>query len=221
MGQARVNRIAWGFASLLFAVPLAGSVRSADAAPSRFASYDTEADCVGSGTFPASVCHIAFSNARSEYESKTPSFPTAALCGRRFPACMAWPPGGDPKTATYRPRWEGVDIVDTPTERSVTPAPGSTGRAIRFAARPLEAEPRALDIRGAPLPPSRGTSGLHPPMVGARPSPTSPVARAGVEREPTPSAPPPPGSGFKLEDGVLTYPAPARFQPKNLPKAPN
>jgi hypothetical protein len=26
-----------------------------------------------------------------------------------------------------------------------------------------------------------------------------------------------PGAGFKLEDGVLTYPAPARFQPKNLP----
>ena len=25
-----------------------------------------------------------------------------------------------------------------------------------------------------------------------------------------------PGGGFTLEDGVLTYPAPARFQPKNL-----
>lgn len=31
-----------------------------------------------------------------------------------------------------------------------------------------------------------------------------------------PSAAAPPGSGFKMEDGVLTYPAPARFQPKNL-----
>lgn len=30
------------------------------------------------------------------------------------------------------------------------------------------------------------------------------------------TAPPPPGSGFKMEDGVLTYPAPARFQPQNL-----
>jgi hypothetical protein len=26
-----------------------------------------------------------------------------------------------------------------------------------------------------------------------------------------------PGGGFTLQDGVLTYPAPARFQPRNLP----
>ena len=26
-----------------------------------------------------------------------------------------------------------------------------------------------------------------------------------------------PGKGFTMENGVLTYPAPARFQPKNLP----
>ncbi len=31
-----------------------------------------------------------------------------------------------------------------------------------------------------------------------------------------PAASAPAGSGFKMEDGVLTYPAPARFQPKNL-----
>ena len=220
MGQARLNRGARTFASLLVVAAASGPLPAA-AAPSRFASYDTEADCVGAGTFPPAVCHIAFANARSEYESKTPSFPTAALCDRRFPACMAWPPGAGPKTLSYRPRWEGVDIVDTPTEHSVTPSPGSAGRAIRFASRPLEAEPRALDIRGAPVPPSRFVPGPHPPMIGARPAPTSPVFRAGNERGLPPSAPPPPGSGFKLEDGVLTYPAPARFQPKNLPKGPN
>lgn len=27
-----------------------------------------------------------------------------------------------------------------------------------------------------------------------------------------------PGKGFTLENGILTYPAPARFQPKNLPQ---
>ena len=156
----RVRRRCWQ--------PSACCVRleAAGAAQSRFASYDSEADCVGAGTFPAALCHTAFANARSEYESKTPSFPTQALCGRRFPACMAWPPGADPRRASYRPRWDGVDIVDTPQERSVTPAPGGTGRAIRFAARPLEAEPRALDIRGAAPPPERMVPGPHATLGG-------------------------------------------------------
>lgn len=38
--------------------------------------------------------------------------------------------------------------------------------------------------------------------------------RSQADEEPSSAAPP--GSGFKMEDGVLTYPAPARFQPKNL-----
>lgn len=38
--------------------------------------------------------------------------------------------------------------------------------------------------------------------------------RSQTDEEPSSAAPP--GSGFKMEDGVLTYPAPARFQPKNL-----
>ena len=216
MGETRLKE--GRRAGVLVAIALAFAPRPAVAAPSRFASYDNEADCVGAGTFPAAVCHIAFANARSEYESKTPSFPTEALCARRFPSCMPWPPGADARKASYRPRWDGVDIVDTPKERSVTPAPGGTGRAVRFASRPLEAEPRALDIRGAPLPP--GHAGPNQPAAG-RPGPTSPVVRAGSERALPPSAPPPPGSGFKLEDGVLTYPAPERFQPKNLPKSPD
>ena len=39
-------------------------------------------------------------------------------------------------------------------------------------------------------------------------------SQSGPEEAPAPAAPP--GSGFKMEDGVLTYPAPERFQPKNL-----
>lgn len=39
-------------------------------------------------------------------------------------------------------------------------------------------------------------------------------SRSGPDEAPAPAAPP--GSGFKMEDGVLTYPAPARFQPQNL-----
>ena len=213
MGKARVSRAAPGtaLAGMLLAGLLPAGLLSPGAAaaagPSRFASYDTEADCVAARTLAPGVCRTAFANARAEYETKTPSFPSAALCGRRYAACMAWPPGAA-AGATYRPRWDGVDIVDTPSEHSVTPAPGSTGRAVRFAARPLTETAAPLVIRGAsvPVPPSRS----GPPTAG-RPSPAPAVAeRAG--------SPLPPGSGFKLEDGVLTYPAPARFQPRNLPK---
>jgi hypothetical protein len=40
--------------------------------------------------------------------------------------------------------------------------------------------------------------------------------RSGRPSESSVPVAPPPGSGFKMEDGVLTYPAPARFQPQNL-----
>ena len=207
-------------------VALAGfvSVASASAAQgqSRFASYASETECLGSHTLSASVCRSAFANARQEYEAKTPSFASQTLCQRRFASCMAWPPDGSlGRETAYRPEWDGVDIVDTPTEQTVTPSPGSTGRSIRFAARPLNSEPqRDLVIRGA-APGSRGV-----PMIAAMPGhapSTSPFIQHAAgptspERELPPSAPPPPGSGFKLEDGVLTYPAPERFQPKNLPK---
>ena len=150
-------------------VALAGfaSVASASAAQgqSRFASYASEAECLGSHTLSASVCRSAFANARQEYEAKTPSFASQTLCQRRFASCMAWPPDGSlGRETAYRPEWDGVDIVDTPTEQTVTPSPGSTGRSIRFAARPLNSEPqRDLVIRGA-APGSRGV-----PMIAARP----------------------------------------------------
>ena len=206
----------------LGAVALGGPAAWA-AGPSRFASYDTEANCVAARTFAPAACHSAFANARSEYEAKTPSFPSQALCTRTYASCMAWPPGGTGQAASFRPSWDGVDIVDTPAEHSVTPSPGSTGRTVRFAARSLDEEPARLTIRGAtiPVPPPRRPG--EAPLIAGRPGRPSAapafVQRAGApEKGLPPSAPPPPGSGFKLEDGVLTYPAPARFQPKNLPK---
>ncbi len=206
----------------LAALVVASTIDPAQAAgPARFASYDSEPDCVAARTIAPAVCRSAFANARAEYESKTPSFASQILCTRRYASCMAWPPGADARRASFRPAWDGVDIVDTPTEHSVTPSPGSTGRAVRFASRPLTEEPRSLVIRGAgpPLPPlPRGGS----PLPAGHPGPTPPFARraAGTPEGPLPpGAAPPPGSGFKLEDGVLTYPAPARFQPRNLPKA--
>lgn len=188
------------------------------AGPARFASYDSELDCVAARTIAPAVCRSAFANARAEYEAKTPSFASQVLCTRRYASCMAWPPGADAHRASFRPAWDGVDIVDTPTEHSVTPSPGSTGRAVRFAARPLMEEPRSLVIRGAgiPVPPfPRG----GPPLLAGHPGPTARRAAGTPEVPLSPRAAPPPGSGFKLEDGVLTYPAPARFQPRNLPKA--
>lgn len=220
MGQARLNgAAAWGALGLL----VLGAGGAWAAGPSRFASYDTEADCVAAHTFAPAACRIAFANARSEYEAKTPSFASQALCTQRYASCMAWPPGGGGKAASFRPSWDGVDIVDTPTEHSVTPSAGSTGHAVRFAARSLEEEPARLTIRGAaiPVPPTRALPGA--PLIAGRPGRPSAapavVQRAGAaEKDLPPSPVPPPGSGFKLEDGVLTYPAPARFQPKNLPK---
>ena len=209
MGKARVRRGAWCAASAL--ILLAGP--AAASGPSRFASYEAEADCVAARTLSPTVCHTAFARARAEYEAKTPSFASQALCTRRYASCMAWPPDGRAGGRAFRPRWDGVDIVDTPTEHSVTPSPGSTGRTVRFAARSLDAEPAPLVIRGAglPVPPRR----IGPASSSAgRPTPAPAVAA----RMGAPGAAPPPGSGFKLEDGVLTYPAPARFQPRNLPK---
>ena len=219
MGQARLNGAAWGALGLMALGPGAAWA----AGPSRFASYDTEADCVAAHAFAPAACRVAFANARSEYEAKTPSFASRALCTQRYASCMAWPPGASGNASSFRPSWDGVDIVDTPTERSVTPSPGSTGKAVRFAARSLDEEPARLTIRGAtiPVPPSRATPGS--PVIAGRPGRPSAapafVQRAGApDKELPPSPVPPPGSGFKLEDGVLTYPAPARFQPKNLPK---
>lgn len=216
MGQARLNGASWGALGLI----ALGTGGAWAAGPSRFASYDTEADCAAAHTFAPAACRIAFANARSEYEAKTPSFASQAMCTQKYASCMAWPASGSGKAAVFRPSWNGVDIVDTPTEHSVTPSAGSTGKGVLFAARSLDGEPARLTIRGAtiPVPPSRSTPEL--PVIAGRPSAAPAFAqRAGAPvKEPPPSPVPPVGSGFKLEDGVLTYPAPARFQPKNLPK---
>lgn len=216
MGKAWVKTAGWAVASSI--ILAAGSAQSAS--PSRFASYDSETECLAAHTLAPAICHTAFANARAEYEAKTPSFASRALCAQRYAFCMSWPPGGA-SAASYRPSWDGVDIVDTPGEHSVTPSPGSAVKGVRFAARPLTDEATPLIIRGAAIPVPLRRPGEAPSIAShpGRPSSAPAVQRAGApERELAPSAPPPPGSGFKLEDGVLTYPAPARFQPHNLPK---
>lgn len=64
---------------------------------------------------------------------------------------------------------------------------------------------------------SRGTRHGHGRLRGhahATPAASQPVAGGGDEGDAAKAVP---GKGFTMENGVLTYPAPARFQPKNLP----
>ena len=174
-------------------------------------SYATESDCAAGHILTASVCRSAFASARLEFASKTPAFASMSQCTKAFGTCAAWPPGHGGR-ASFRPQWSGVDIVDTPHEKSVTPALGGM-RKISFAPLPLTApvEERDLVVRAAR-------------QFAGRPTGASRIQHAFRTSEPekpyTPAEVPPPGSGFKVEDGVLTYPAPARFAPKNLPKQP-
>lgn len=201
-----------------FSVAVLPALPRRASAQSRFASYMTESECVGGHVLPAAVCRSAFANARAEFEAKTPAFASMAQCTKAFGACAPWPPGSKGRVL-FRPRWSGVDIVDTPREKSVTPARVNGGKRLSFAPRPLTGpaeEPRELVVRGSR---SVAAGRFGPPRAGN--SRTQHAFRASApERIPGPSAPPPPGSGFKMEDGVLTYPAPARFNPKNLPKLP-
>lgn len=214
MGKARVGAL-WVASLAVVAVP-AGPRHAL--AQSRFLSYTTESECAGGHILSASVCRSAFANARAEFEAKTPAFSSMAQCAKAFGACSPWPPGRHGRGA-FRPQWSGIDIVDTPREKSVTPARVSAGKKLSFVPRPLMApagEPRELVVRASrPMaggrfgPPPIGNMRIQHAFHAPRPEPV-----------PGPSAQPPSGSGFKLEDGVLTYPAPARFAPKNLPKLP-
>lgn len=190
-------------AAALVWVPAAAqpAVAAAKSALSRLMSYGGEPECLAAHQLPAPLCRSAFANARAEFEAKTPAFPSEAACAKAFGRCMAWPPG-TARPQVWRPRWAGVDIVDTPRERSVTPVLGGTSKRVAFAPRPLTAAPPA-PVRARPVPAARGRM----PAPAAEPA------------EGAPSAPPPPGSGFTLENGVLTYPAPPRYAPRNLPKA--
>ncbi len=205
MGKTRLRPIAGAAAA---AMALVGSLPAL--AQSRFLSYGTEAACAAGHVLTAALCRTAFANARAEFEARTTEFADEARCAKVYGSCAAWPPGarGAPR---FRPAWDGVDIVDTPREKSVTPSLARAAKAIPFAPKPLVAfvDPeRDLTVRPAPA----VGMGVARAGAGGR------VRRGAAAPEPPPGAPPPPGSGFKLEDGVLTYPAPARFQPKNLPR---
>ena len=185
--------------------------QDAQAAQARFMSYASERDCAGSRILSPAVCRSAFSNARAEFESKTASFSSLDQCARLYGSCAAWPPG-NPTRTSYRPQWSGVDIVDTPLEHTVTPAVARGSKRLSFAARALTGGDDAahdLVVRGGQR------------LIGPPAAPAARSVRAARGPEPGQAiAPGRPGGGFKLENGVLTYPAPARFAPGALPKTP-
>lgn len=82
-------------------------------------------------------------------------------------------------------------------------APGRHGYAVSYRHRSYR-------------PAYHGWRGRHRASAVSRHAPVRTRAGRSSGPDEAPSAAPPPGSGFKMEDGVLTYPAPARFQPKNL-----
>lgn len=198
MDAARLTRALAGI--VLQAWACSGSVARAQ---SRLMSYDSEAECSAARVLSAALCKTAFANARAEFEAKTPVFATKAECIKAFGGCAAWPPG----SRRFRPHWSGVEIVDTPREKSVTPVL-DTSRKLAFAPRPLTAAAPAQAARTWPVRPLR---------PGAADTAKRPAAGPEGDEEGA-VAPAKPGSGFTLEDGVLTFPAPARYDPKNLPK---
>ncbi len=191
---------------LAIATCAAGS-RAGLAAPSRFVSYDSESDCLAGRILTPAVCRSAFASARNEFEAKTAAFGSLAQCTKVYGSCAAWPPGTASRS-TYRPQWGGIDIVDTPTEKSVTPSISGGSKRVRFAARPLGGDEavRELVVRGGRrLTPAQG----------------APQRAVRTTRRSEPDAPrSAPGGGFTIENGVLSFPAPARFAPRALPRSP-
>ena len=172
------------------------------AAQSRFASYASERDCASDRVLSAAVCHSAFANARAEFEAKTGSFSSMEQCAKVYGSCAPW--SQDKGPASFRPRWSGVDIVDTPQEKSVTPAVARGSKGLRFAARSLSGSDTSspeLLVRGAGRP-AAAPVGPRPIRAARGPEPRQNSVPSGT-----------PGGGFTLQDGVLTYPAPARFAP--------
>ena len=171
----------------------------ADSGPRTFA---TQAQCERGRGLPSSACKTAFANVQTEFEAKTPRFSTRRQCYRQFGPCMPWPPGTQ-RIHEFRPQWLGIS-VDT--------------RSPTVMAAPWVA-PGKLNLSFAP----QSVSVLSPAVSNAEPVDSEPPVHAvsrrherdGEDAGPM-SPPPPPGSGFTMIDGVLTYPAPARFQPKAL-----
>lgn len=181
-----------GRAALATALGCAAALGPAAASPRFFASAG---QCEEARILVPGSCRIAFANAMAEFAAKAPVYRSRLACMKQFGPCMPWPIGTR-RFDAFRPQWVGA-VVDTDTVAPVT-APGR----IR-----LEFVPQSFAALSAG---AATQSVVHEePAVRIM----TPDEHGGDD-----AAGPPPraGEGFTVIDGVLTYPAPARFQPKNL-----
>lgn len=179
---------------VLAAVAFAGPTAPTHAAAGRL--FVSARQCEAAKVLGPGACRTAFANAMAEFAAKAPSFRSRRACFQSFGPCMPWPIGTR-SFGAFRPQWIGImlaaDLTATP---AVAPGrihfdftPQSTAALTPAAEHPTTAapEPAAATI-------------LTPDDGGEAPS--GPAPRG--------------GGGFTVIDGVLTYPAPARFQPKAL-----
>lgn len=168
---------------------------AASASPRFFAS---SAQCESAHVLAAGGCRTAFANALAEFASKAPSFPSRRACFRAFGPCMPWPPGTR-RFSEFRPQWIGVTVEDgdvatpavAPGRRPLAFTPQSTASLSSAATTSARSKPPADEVPDARIMTPHGDDD-------------------GEAGGPAPRA----GGGFTMIDGVLTYPAPARFQPR-------
>ncbi|MDX7951709.1 DUF1190 domain-containing protein [Lichenihabitans sp. Uapishka_5] len=166
----------------------------AQAMPGRF--FASPRQCEGAKAIAPAACRTAFANALAEFAAKAPSYPSRRACMKAFGPCMPWPIGTR-RYSSFRPQWIGIVLA---ADASVAPAVAPGRLRLDFATQSTASlSPAAV----APTGPAPDPEGDHPTIL-------TPDRDDTVSRLPTPRA----GGGFTVIDGVLTYPAPARFQPK-------
>ena len=141
------------------------------------------------------ACRTAFANALAEFAAKAPTYRSRRACFKAFGPCMPWPIGTR-RFDAFRPQWIGVTV-----ETDMTAAPAVAPGRVSFVFTP------------------QSTAALSPAAAAPAPAPTLEAEPRAVIMTPDDdgagAAPAPrAGGGFTVIDGVLTYPAPARFQPK-------
>jgi hypothetical protein len=177
---------------------------SAALAASTAKTYATEAQCERDRALRPAACKTAFANARTEFELKAPSYRSRRACFQHFGPCMPWPIGAR-AFSEFRPQWLGVTVDTSAPEAAAVPAVASGKLKLIFTPQSLVSLLPAAASQTEPL--AHETPQAKPGRA---------MSDSDGEGEGPASPPPPRGSGFEVIDGVLTYPAPARFQPKAL-----
>ncbi|MCW6508723.1 DUF1190 domain-containing protein [Lichenifustis flavocetrariae] len=174
----------------------------AEANATRF--FASPAQCESARALAPGACRTAFANALAEFAAKAPMYRSRRACFRQFGPCMPWPVGTR-SFSQFRPQWVGVTVDASTSGPAVMPAVAPGRIHLVFAPQSVSSlSPAATET---PRP-------SHPSDTG---EPVANIMTPDEDEAASPASPPPAaGSGFTVIDGVLTYPAPARFQPKAL-----